>query len=179
MRKFDFQKIFYSNSPLSIDWFNLGEIGLMYEEGLIGLNELSVASNAEFLEAIDFVQIPTHGFSFGGESIQHSALKYLTQRFLMKKYGLVARDVSIERPFIGFEVDVIDKNLKFPCECGDTNAAKLEKYLCHASVEKFYIFPYPHNKDLRAYEFFTKERFFEYIEFKQSYLNKQRAKFVK
>lgn len=78
---------------------------------------------------------------------------------------------------IGFEVDVIDKGLRFPVECGDTNALKLEKYLALISTEKMLILPYPHSAGVKVFEFCANPRFFEYIKHKEIFLNEQRLKY--
>lgn len=64
-----------------------------------------------------------------GESFNHLALKSFATDYLTETFGVLKGDVRYEYPLNGFEVDVIDKSLYFPVECGDTNALKLEKYL--------------------------------------------------
>lgn len=72
-------------------------------------------------------------------------------------------------PFMGFEVDVIDRSLTTPVECGDTNALKLEKYLSKDTVERFIVLPYPASDSgsLYNFTFTTLPRFQEYLDFKQ------------
>ncbi|MBI2022926.1 hypothetical protein HYS97_03705 [Candidatus Daviesbacteria bacterium] len=176
MTKDDFKKIFYSNSLLNVDWFNLEEITLMYEENLIGFNKIFLGNSNKFDQALGIVQDPTQGLINGGESQQHIALKFLIRQFLSNKYKFKIDDFYIEYPFLGFEVDLIDKNFRFPSECGDTNALKLEKYLSPPTVEKFFVLPYPHMDDIYTFEFFAQPDFIKYIEFKKDYFNKKNSK---
>lgn len=111
-----------------------------------------------------------------GESLLHMALKSIATDYLIKSCGLKRDYISYEYPLIGFEVDLIDKNLFYPSECGDTNAQKLEKFLALPTTKIFFIFPYPHTGDVKVYQFIALPLFFEYLEHKNSFLNNQRAK---
>ena len=73
-------------------------------------------------------------------------------------------------------VDVIDKDLHFPTECGDTNALKLEKYLALPTTKKMLVLPYPHTEDVKVFEFCANPKFFEYIKHKHEFLNQKNAK---
>lgn len=160
----DFAKIFYSNFIPSIDWANLDEIAWMYGEGLFKVFCQELASPEEFIKR-------------NGESLNHIALKSFATDYLFKQYGIPKENVIYEYPLIGFEADVIDKNLYYPVECGDTNALKLEKYLTLPSTKKMLILPYPRSGNVRVFEFCANPRFFEYIKHKKIFLNQQRAKF--
>lgn len=150
----DFANIFYSNYSPNTDWANIDEINWMYQEELFTISSKIIGSSDEFLKKID--------------------ADYLTS-----DYGVLKEEIKFEYPFIGFEVDVIDKNLHFPTECGDTNALKLEKYLTLISTQKMLILPYPNASDVKIFEFQTTPKFFEYIKHKQTFLNQKNAKFRK
>jgi len=172
----DFVKIFYSNFSPNIDWDNINEISWMHQEGLFTISPQVIASNNEFLKRIDFVRDPKNGFMRNGESDGHLALKSFAKDYLIKHCGVSEKEIRYEYPLIGFEVDVIDKDLSFPVECGDTNALKFEKYLLLPSVKKMLILPYPHSTDVQVFRFEAKPRFFEYIKHKQNFLNRRSAK---
>lgn len=172
----DFVKIFYSNFTPNIDWANIDEIAWMYQEGLFIVTTQLIASGDEFANRIDLVMNPKNGFTKSGESDEHLALKSFAADYLIKHCGIRVGDIQYEYPLIGFEVDVIDKNLRFPIECGDTNALKLEKYLALSTTEKMLILPYPHSADVRTFQFKAKPRFFEYIKHKRNFLNCRNAK---
>ena len=172
----DFVKIFYSNYTPNIDWANIDEIVWMYQEGLFTLTSKVIASNEKFLKRIDFVLDPRNGFMRNGESDIHMALKSFAKDYLSRDYNVPEDEIRYEYPLIGFEVDMIDKRLSYPVECGDTNALKLEKYLALLGTRKMLILPYPHSGDVKVFEFSANPRFFEYIEHKQSSLNQQNAK---
>ena len=105
------------------------------------------------------------------------ALKLSGQQFLHQNLKIPESNILFEYPLIGFEVDVIDRNLNYPIECGDTSAIKLEKYLYLPSTKKFFVIPYPHLTNLLIYEFIACPAFFEYIKFKNQYSNQKNAKF--
>ena len=132
----DFVKIFYSNFTPNIDWTNIEEINWMYQEGLFTVFSKVIASSEEFPKRIDFVLNPKNGFLKSGENDGHLALKSFAKDFLIRYCDVPKEDVRVEYPLIGFEVDVIDKDLRFPTECGDTNALKLEKYLILPTTKK-------------------------------------------
>ena len=132
----DFVKIFYSNFTPNIDWTNIDEITWMYEEGLFVISSEIIATNDEFIKRIDFVLDPKNGFIRSGESDGHLALKSFAKDFFIRYCDVPKEDIRVEYPLIGFEVDVIDKDLRFPTECGDTNALKLEKYLILPTTKK-------------------------------------------
>jgi len=121
----DFVKIFYSNFTLNIDWDNIDEITWMYNEGLFSMIAQPVALHDEFNERIELVSKPKNGFVRSGENGGHLALKSLARDHLVGHCNVLNGDVRYEYPLIGFEVDVIDKDLHFPVECGDTNVLKL------------------------------------------------------
>lgn len=173
----DFAQIFYSHFTPSIDWANIDEITWMYGEDLFAMQSSVIASAAELADMIDFVSDPKNGFMKTGESGTHLALKSFARDYLVRNLGILEKDVRYEYSLTGFEVDVIDKDLHFPVECGDTNALKLEKYLALPSTKKMLILPYPNLKDVKVYEFYTNPKFFEYIKHKATFLNKQRTKF--
>lgn len=172
----DFLKIFYSNFTPNIGWANIDEINWMYQEGLFTLSSKVIASSNEFLERIDFVLDPKNKFMRNGESGGHLALKSLATDYLISYCGVLEKDIRYEYPLIGFEVDVIDKSLHFPAECGDTNALKLEKYLALSTTREMLILPYPDSRNVKVFLFESKSRFFEYIQHKQSFLNQKNAK---
>lgn len=172
----DFLKIFYSNFTPNIDWANIDEIAWMYQEDLFAVSSYVVASNDEFLKRIDFVLDPKNGFMKNGESSIHMALKSFAKDYLVQEFNVKEEDISFEYPLIGFEVDVIDKDLHFPAECGDANALKLEKYLGLTGTKKMLVLPYPHSGNVRVFEFVAKPRFFEYIKHKQDSLNQKNAR---
>lgn len=172
----DFVKIFYSNYTPNIDWANIDEVNWIYQEELFTLSSKVIASNGEFLKRIDFVLDPKNGFLKSGEKDGHLALKSFATDYLMKSCGVPKSGVHYEYNLIGFEVDVIDKNLYYPTECGDTNALKLEKYLSLPSTKKMLILPYPHTGDVKVFEFVAHPRFFEYIKHKQNFLNQKNAR---
>ena len=62
-------------------------------------------------------------------------------------------------------------------KCADTNALKLEKYLALSTTKKILVLPYPHSGDVKVFEFVANPRFFEYIKHKESFLNRENAKF--
>lgn len=167
----DFVRIFYSNSPRAIDWQNIDEITWMYQEGLITVEVETISSHDDFIQKIDFVLEPTNGLIRNGESAGHMALKSLAADFLQSKWHV--KDIHYEYNLIGFEVDVIDADLHFPCECGDTNAIKLEKYFEIPTTTVFTILPYAHEQDIKAYLFQVTPRFFEYLLFKQKQYSKK------
>ena len=172
----DFVKIFYSNFSPSIDWANIDEITWMYQEGLFTISSKVIASDDEFLKRVDFVLDPKNGLTRNGESDAHLALKSFASDYLIKYCDVLEEQVRLEYPLIGFEVDVIDKDLSYPTECGDTNALKLEKYLGLPTTKKMLILPYPHSTDVKVFEFIANPSFFEYIKHKQKFLNQKNAK---
>lgn len=172
----DFVKIFYSNFSSNIDWANIDEIAWMYQEGLFNVSTQLIARSDEFAKRIDLVLDPKKGFIRNGESDGHLALKSFAADYLIKYCSVQEEDIQYERAIIGFEVDVIDKDLHFPAECGDTNALKLEKYLALPSTKKMLILPYPHSKDVRVFIFEASPCFFDYIQHKQNFLNRKNAK---
>ena len=175
----DFAKIFYSNFSQYADWENINEINWMYQQGLFTISSKIIASSDEFLKRIDFILDPNNRLIRSGESNQHLALKSLAKEYLIKYCNVVEKDLRDEYPLIGFEVDIIDKDLHFPMECGDTNALKLEKYLALPVTKKMLVLPYPHLKDLKIFEFIANPKFFEYIKHKQNFLNQKNAKLRK
>lgn len=175
MNSDDFVKIFYSNYSPNIDWANIDEITWMYEEGLFTVSVKVIAQNSEFIKRIDSVLDPKNGFIKNGESDGHMALKSFARDYLISHCGVQIKEVHYEYPLIGFEVDVIDTDLHFPAECGDTNALKLEKYLDLPATKKMLIVPYPHTEDVRIFEFVACPRFFEYVNHKRNVLNKKNA----
>ncbi|MBI2196786.1 hypothetical protein HYU45_04230 [Candidatus Daviesbacteria bacterium] len=172
----DFLKIFYSNFSPNIDWANIDEITWMYQEGLFTVSAKTIASKDEFIRKIDIVKDPESGLVKSGESYGHLALKSFARDFLIQNCNISDQDIRYEYPLIGFKVDVIDKDLRFPAECGDTNALKLEKYLILPTAEKMLILPYPHSADVQVFLFVAKPRFFKYIKYKQEFLNRENAK---
>ena len=171
----DFVKIFYSNFTPNIDWNNIDEINWMYQEGLFTVSSQVIASNDKFLKRIDFVLDPKNGFIRNGENDSHLALKSFAKDYLIKYCGVSEEEVRYEYPLVGFEVDVIDKALCFPTECGDTNALKLEKYLDLPTTKKMLVLPYLHSGNVKVFEFSANARFFEYIKHKQNFLNQKNA----
>ncbi|MDP3973823.1 MAG: hypothetical protein Q8P92_03240 [Candidatus Daviesbacteria bacterium] len=172
----DFVRIFYSNFSPGIDWANIDEIAWMFEEGLFGLNSQAIATNDQFLERVDLVVNPKYGLIKNGESFEHMALKSLAKDYLVEYFDIAENKIKMEYPLIGFEVDVIDEDLCFPTECGDTSALKLEKYLSLSNTKKMLILPYPHSEDIKVFEFVANPRFFEYINHKHQFLNQKNAK---
>lgn len=172
----DFKKIFYSNFSQYADWANIDEIAWMYQEGLFTISTKVIASSDEFLNRIDFVLNPKNGFIKSGESNQHLALKSFAKDYLIKYSNIREEDIRCEYPLVGFEVDVIDKDLHFPIECGDTNSLKLEKYLLLSSTDKMLVIPYPHAEDVKVFEFTANPNFFDYIKHKQNFLNQKNVK---
>lgn len=172
----DFVKIFYSNYTPNIDWDYINEINWMYREELFVLSSKVIASNEEFLKRIDFVLDPRNGFMRNGESDGHLALKSFAKDYLTADHNVPESEIRYEYPLIGFEVDVIDKSLCYPTECGDTNALKLEKYLALPATKKMLILPYPRSENVKVFEFQANPRFFEYIKHKQNFLNQKNAK---
>lgn len=172
----DFLKIFYSNFSPNIDWANIDEITWMYQEGLFTVSTQLIALSDEFAKRIDLVMNPKKRFIRSGESDGHLALKSFAADYLIKYCGIREEDIQYEYPLIGFEVDVIDKDLGFPTECGDTNALKLEKYLALPGTKQMAILPYPHSEDVKVFIFEAKPRFFDYIKHKQNFLNRKNAK---
>lgn len=74
----------------------------------------------EFVKRIDFVLNPKNGFLRNGETDGHLALKSFAADYLIKYCGVQEENIQYECPLIGFEVDVIDKDLHFPTELSDT-----------------------------------------------------------
>lgn len=172
----DFLKIFYSNFSPNIDWANIDEISWMYQEGLFTLNSKIIAGNNKFLERIDLVANPRFGLIKNGESFSHMALKSLARDYLVNDLGFKESEIKYEHSLIGFEVDVIDKTLHYPVECGDTNALKLEKFLALHSTKKMLILPYPHSGDVKVFEFSRNDNFLRYIKHKQTFLSQKNAR---
>lgn len=172
----DFVRIFYSNYSPNIDWANVDEITWMFQEGLFTVSVEEIASHNEFIKKIDFVSDPKNGFTKNGESYGHLALKSSAKDFLIKRYNIRITDIRSEYPLVGFEVDIIDKDLRFPVECGDTNALKLEKYLTLSTTEKMLILSYPHSGSVKVFIFEARALFFEYIRHKQNFLSQRNAK---
>lgn len=172
----DFAKIFYSKFTPSIDWANIDEINWMYQEGLFFVSSKVLAKSGEFTKKIDFVLDPKNGFMRNGENDGHLALKSFATDYLIQHCGVKDINVKYEYPLIGFEVDVIDIDLHFPTECGDTNALKLEKYLSLPSTKNMLVLPYPHSGDVKVFEFIADPQFFGYIKHKQDFLNRKNAK---
>ena len=175
----DFVKIFYSNYTPNIDWANIDEIVWMYQEGLFTISSKIVASNSEFIKRIEFVLDPKNGFLKSGEKDGHLALKSFATDYLIKSCGVVENEVHYEYNLIGFEVDVIDKDLCYPTECGDTNALKLEKYLALPTTKRMLILPYPHSGDVKIFEFYANTQFLKYTKYKQNFLNKKILDYVR
>lgn len=176
MKSEDFAKIFYSNFNPTIDWANIDEIAWMYQEGLFTVDQQIVAQGDEFIKRIDFVLDPRNGFIKSGEQDGHLALKSFAKDYLILHCGVSENDIRYEYPLIGAEVDVIDKDLHCPVECGDTNALKLEKYLALSTTDRMLILPYPRSADVQVFQFEAKPSFFEYIRHKQNFLNQKNAK---
>ena len=177
----DFVKIFYSKFTPNIDWDNIDEITWMYGENLFTVSSQTIVQKDEFIKRIDFVLNPKNGFMRNGESDGHMALKSFAKDYLINYCNVPEGEIMIEYPLMGFEVDVIDKDLCFPTECGDTNAfaLKLEKYLYLPSTKKMLVLPYPRNRNVKVFEFIANPRFFEYIKHKQQFLNQKNYKFRK
>lgn len=173
----DFVKIFYSNFTPNIDWANIDEITWMYQQGLIRLFSKIIADHHQFEERLNQAINSKEASLIEGESLTHLVLKMFAADYLVDIFGVPGVDIKYEHPLVGFEVDVIDKNLCFPIECGDTNALKLEKFLYLPATRKFLVLPYPHLKDLKIFEFQANPKFFEYIKHKQTFLNQRNAKF--
>lgn len=173
----DFVKIFYSyHYNPSIDWDSIEEITWMYQEGLFNFSEEVIASKDQFNQRLDKVAKGKSKAIKNGESDGHLALKSFAKDYLVQRCGILEDDIRYEFPLIGFEVDVIDKNLRFPSECGSTNALKLEKYLTTPTTKKMLLIPYPHS-EVKVYIFEAKQAFLKYILFKQKSLNKIRSRF--
>ncbi|MBI2599330.1 hypothetical protein HYW43_00215 [Candidatus Daviesbacteria bacterium] len=172
-----FLKIFHSNYPLNIDWANIDEIAWMYTEGLLQVSSTVLVSHQQFEKRLSQESESKSSKLREGESLTHLILKLFARDYLIKKLGVNHRDILFEYPLVGFEVDVIDRNLKFLIECGDTNALKLEKYLALPTTNKLFVLPYPQLEDLKIFEFSAKPRFFDYIKHKQIFLNRQNARF--
>lgn len=175
----DFANIFYSNYTPNIDWANIDEINWMYKEELFTISSKIIGSSNEFMKKIDFVLNPKNNLIKSGESDQHLALKSFAVEYLTSDYGILKEEVKFEYPLIGFEVDVIDKDLWYPTECGDTNALKLEKYLGLPNTKRMLILPYPNANNVKIFEFQANPKFFKYIKHKQTFLNQKNAKFRK
>ncbi|MBI2019113.1 hypothetical protein HYS95_00400 [Candidatus Daviesbacteria bacterium] len=173
----DFVKIFYSYhySP-SIDWDSIEEIAWMHKEGLFKFSTEIIASEEQFNKRIDTVIKGKSKLIRNGESDGHLALKSFARDYLVNCCGVSINDIRYEYPLIGFEVDVIDKDLYFPAECGSTNALKLEKYLAIPTTKKMLLFPYP-RLEVKVFIFEAKLSFLKYIQFKQKFLNKKRSQF--
>lgn len=169
-------KIFYSNLQLGADWQNLDEISWMISEDMILVTSLPPIKHQKFIRTLNKIKNSNTKLIRTGESISHMALKSEAANFLKEQFHLSDQDIRYEYPLVGFEVDVIDKNLNFPIECGDTSAIKLEKYLALPNTKKFFILPYPHFKDLTIYQFVSSPKFFEYLDFKHKHLNEKNAK---
>lgn len=172
----DFVKIFYSNFSPGIDWANINEITWMYQEELFIISSKVIASDDEFLNRVDFVLDPKNKLARSGESDGHLALKSFAKDYLILHCEVPENEIRYEYPLIGFEVDVIDKDLSCPTECGDTNALKLEKYLSLPTTKRMLILPYPHSGDVKVFEFVANPGFFEYINHKKNFLNRKNAK---
>jgi len=175
----DFLKIFYSNSPLGIDWANIDEIAWMYQEELIQLDSIVLASHDEFEKRLDKATQSNQMSLREGESLTHLVMKMFATDCLINKLGISKDNILYEYALIGFEVDVIDRDLNFPTECGNTNALKLEKYLSLPHTKKMLILPYPNLEDLKVFQFQATPRFFDYIKHKQEHFNQRNAKLAK
>ena len=146
----------------------------MYQNKLFTLNKIPVATHAEFLENIKLIEQNRYKKVWeSGDSIPHQALKMIGASYLQQIYKLNSADIYYEFPFVGFEVDVIDKLLTHPIECGDTNPLKLEHYLIANSVSDMVILPYPHQKNVYGYSFVHKADFKKYILFKRDFLRQK------
>lgn len=172
----DFVKIFCSNFALNIDWANIDEIAWMNQQGLIRLSSKIVAKHSEFEKRLKQATDSKEASLIEGESLTHLVLKKFAADYLINNYVVSKTDIRYEYPLVGFEVDVIDKNLNYPAECGDTNALKLEKFLNLFETKSFLVLPYPHLENLKIFEFQANPKFFEYIQHKQQFLNKKNAK---
>lgn len=173
----DFVNIFYSNFKINVDWDNINEGFWIYQQGFIKISSKVIASHKSFEEKIDLATAPKNKIVKTGESHIHMALKSIATDYLMQNLNINKDDIKYEYQIVGFEVDVIDKNFHFPTECGDVNALKLEKYLSLPATKSFFVIPYPHLKDVMLFEFQALPKFFDYIKFKNGYLNEQRSKF--
>lgn len=169
-----FARIFYSNYQPSTDWAQLEEILWMFDEGLFKFERAHIYSKLKFLKLISSIENGENKKGWeDGDSITHQALKLIGAELLLKRFQINKRDILFERPFIGFEVDVIDRNKNLPIECGDTNAIKLEHYLIADGVKQMIIIPYPHGKDVFAFIFTASPKFKDYVLFKKDYLRKR------
>lgn len=169
----DLARIFYSNYQPQTDWVQLEEILWMFDEGLFKFEEVRICSKLKFLKLISSIENGENKEGWeDGDSITHQALKLLGAELLSKRFQINKRDILFERPFIGFEVDVIDLNKTLPIECGDTNAIKLERYLIADGVKQMIIIPYPHGKDVSAFIFTARPKFKDYVLFKRDYLRR-------
>lgn len=170
----DFARIFYSNFQPSTDWVELEEILWMFDERLFKFEKVHISSKLKFLKLISSIENGENKKGWeDGDSTAHQALKLIGAELLSKRFQVNKRDILFERPFIGFEVDVIDLNKTFPTECGDTNAIKLEHYLIAGGIKHMIIIPYPHRKDIFAFIFTAGPEFKDYVLFKKDYLRKK------
>lgn len=173
MKVDDFARIFYSNYQPNTDWVQLEEILWMFDEGLFKFEKVRISSKLKFLKLISSIENGKNKEGWeDGDSITHQALKLIGAELLSKRFLINKRDILLERPFIGFEVDVIDRNKTFPTECGDTNAIKLEHYLIADGVKRMIVIPYPHKGNIFAFIFTALPRFKDYVLFKRDYLRK-------
>lgn len=172
----DLVKIYYSNFTPNIDWANIDEIIWMYQQSLIRLSSKIIASHSEFEERLKQAADSKETALVEGESLTHLVLKMFAADYLIYHLGVSKVDIKYECPLIGFEVDVAVKDLSYLVECGDTNALKLEKFLYLPTTKSFFVLPYPHLEDIKIFEFQADPKFFEYINHKQNFLNKQNAK---
>ncbi|MBF0474157.1 MAG: hypothetical protein HQK93_10595 [Nitrospirae bacterium] len=173
----DFAKIFHSNFTLNTDWVNIDEITWIYQQDLIKLSSKIIAKHNQFEKRLSEAADSKETFLIEGESLVHLVLKMFVVDYLINCLGVSQVDIKYEHPLSGFEVDVIDKDLQFPVECGDTNALKLEKYLALPSTKKMLIVPYPRLGDVKVFEFCANNRFFEYIKHKETFLKNKRLKY--
>lgn len=171
----DLAKIFYSNYLASTDWDELSEISWMLENNLLSFNKSWVCSHRQFINKVSLIQEERFKHVIeSGDGIRHQALKLIVTNLLNAKYGIDLTDILYEHVFLGFEVDVIDKNLGYPTECGDSNPQKLEKYLASPTVKHVLILPYPlDGRDPQVFIFSARPEFQKYISFKNDFIRKK------
>ncbi len=159
--------IFYSNSPLNIDYQAIDELEYLIDEHLIVVTLTQLCNVRKLHEIIDKINSGNiKAIDYQGGGIKHMALKKLGEDLLLN----LNKKAKIESLFNNRYPDVISLDLKVIIECGDTDPNKILEYF-NSGVESVIILPYPNSEEVNYYEFSYKDlkEVQEYI--KNSYFN--------
>ncbi|MCX6742755.1 MAG: hypothetical protein NT116_00790 [Candidatus Parcubacteria bacterium] len=161
--------IFYSNSPLNIDYHAIGELEYLIEKELIAISTRELCNINKLHEIIDKINSGNiKAIDYQGGGIKHMALKKLGEDLLLS----LNKKAKIESLFYNRYPDVISNDSSIIIECGDTDPNKILEYFYYG-VAAIMVLPYPDSSEVNYYEFSSKDlkELQEYIKNKNSYFN--------